>query len=307
MSGEAAFLRRLRVLASDPAARGLADDTALLQTAGEQLVITADSLVEDVHYRAGDPAETVGWKLAAVNLSDLAAKGATPRACLLSYTLAGDAGWDAAFLDGLARALETYAMPLIGGDTVALPAGAPRVLSLTAIGTVPAGRVVPSRVGARPGDRLYVSGPVGDAGAGLGLLHTGVKQQLLIDAYQQPHPHLDQGLAIAPMAHATMDVSDGLLIDAARLAEASGCAIEIDAIPVSEAYAAHFGTSVECRLAAATAGDDYVILAALAPDAVPPSGFLPIGRCLQGAGLALVLDGAPVPLPARLGYEHGRD
>jgi thiamine-monophosphate kinase len=306
MSGEAAFLRRLRALASDPAARGFADDTALLPTHGEQLVITADTIVEGVHYRAEDPAETVGWKLAAVNLSDLAAKGATPRACLLSYTLSGDTAWDTAFLDGLKHALEAYAMPLVGGDTVALPAGAPRVLSLTAIGTVPAGRSVPSRAGAQPGDHLYVSGPVGDAGAGLDLLHTGGKHVPdLIAAYQQPRPHLDQGLAIASVAHAMMDISDGLLIDAARMGEASGCAIEIDHVPLSAAYAAHVGTSVEARIAAATAGDDYIILAAIGPDQAVPPHFLQVGRCLEGTGLTLILDGEPAPLPARLGYEHG--
>jgi thiamine-monophosphate kinase len=306
MSSEADFLRRLRAMVGDPAARGLLDDVALLPTSGEQLVLTSDTLVEGVHYLSGDPPETVGWKLAAVNLSDLAAKGAIPRACLLNYALSADADWDAAFLDGLGQALDRYAMPLIGGDTVALPAGAPRVLSLTAIGSVPAGRRVPDRAGARQGDRLYASGPVGDAGAGLELLHAGEDEPMpLIAAYRTPLPDLALGQALAPVAHAMMDISDGLLIDVRRMAEASGCAIAIDAIPLSADYAALHGLSVASRIAAATAGDDYVLLVALPPDVAPPEGLIAVGRCTKGSGLSVVLDGVPVDLPERLGYEHG--
>lgn len=282
------------------------DDAALLATSGEQLVLTADTLVEGVHYLPGDPPETVGWKLAAVNLSDLAAKGATPRACMLNYALAGDTHWDAAFLDGLAEVLDRYALPLIGGDTVALPAGAPRVLSLTAIGSVPAGRRVPDRAGARPGDIIYISGPVGDAGAGLALLREDEEEPAsLVAAYRTPTPDLALGQVLAPQATAMMDVSDGLLIDACRMAEASGCAIEITAIPLSADYADLHGLSVVGRLAAATAGDDYVLLAALPADSPAPDGLIAIGRCMTGAGLSVVLDGAPVTLPDRLGYEHG--
>lgn len=306
MSGEADFLRRLRAMVVDPAARGLMDDAAVLATAGEQLVLTSDTLVEGVHYLPDDPPETVGWKLAAVNLSDLAAKGATPRACLLSYALSGGADWDAAFLGGLGRALDQYAMPLIGGDTVALPPGAPRVLSLTAIGFVPAGVRVPNRTGAQPGDILYLSGPVGNAGAGLELLRAGAEgSAALIAAYRTPEPDLALGQTVAPVAHAMMDISDGLLIDARRMAEASGCAIEITSIPLSADYAALHGLSVASRLAAATAGDDYVLLAALPPNLPPPEGLVAVGRCAKGAGLTVVLDGAPVTLPDRLGYEHG--
>ncbi|MBO9669262.1 MAG: thiamine-phosphate kinase [Sphingobium sp.] len=305
MSSEADFLRRLRAMVADPAARGLMDDAALLATSGEQLVLTSDTLVEAVHYLPGDPPETVGWKLAAVNLSDLAAKGAVPRACMLNYALAGDTDWDAAFLDGLAEALDRHAMPLIGGDTVALPAGTPRVLSLTAIGSVPAGRDVPDRAGARPGDVIYISGPVGDAGAGLELLkEEEAEPASLIAAYRMPVPDLSLGQALAHQVTAMMDVSDGLLIDARRIAEASGCAIEITAIPLSADYADLHGLSVASRLAAATAGDDYVLLAALPAELPAPEAMIAIGRCTKGAGLSVVLDGTPVTLPERLGYEH---
>jgi thiamine-monophosphate kinase len=306
MSGEAAMLRRLRAMVTDPAARGLADDVAVLPTMGQQLVLTSDSMIEGVLFRADDPPETVGWKLAAVNLSDLAAKGAAPSGCLLNYTLAGDEAWDAGFLDGLGRALGRFGMHLIGGDTVALPSGAPRVLGLTAIGEVPVGQPVPTRSGARPGDLLYVSGPVGDAGAGLAMLAEGKAEPAeLIRAYRVPVPHLTLGQSIAMMAHAMMDISDGLLIDARRMAEASGCAVEINDIPLSEPYERYRGSSVEARLAAATAGDDYVLLVALPPETAPPHGLLPIGRFRRGEGLSLRLDGKAVRLPARLGYEHG--
>jgi thiamine-monophosphate kinase len=153
---------------------------------------------------------------------------------------------------------------------------------------------------------LYLSGPVGDAGAGIELLRAGEEEPAaLIDSYRLPTPQLTVGQALAPLAHATMDISDGFLIDARRMAEASGCAIEITAIPLSSDYTALHGISVASRLAAATAGDDYVLLAALAPDVPPPEGLVVVGRCAKGAGITVVLDGAPVMLPDRLGYEHG--
>jgi thiamine-monophosphate kinase len=306
MSGEADFLRRLKRMATDPAARGLMDDAAVLCAGAHQLVFTSDTMIEGVHFRPDDPAETVGWKLAAVNLSDLAAKGATPTACLLNYALKGDHGWDMAFLDGLERALTQFGMPLIGGDTVSLPAGAPRMIGLTALGEAPSGQGVPSRAGARPGDRLYVSGPVGDAGAGLALLNAGREApDALVSAYRLPQPHVALGQVLAPMARAMMDVSDGLLIDARRMAEASGCAVEIGHVPLSEAYEAERGGAVEARLAAATAGDDYVLLVALAGDCDVPGELIEVGRFLDGQGISILLDGEAVPVPDRLGYEHG--
>lgn len=306
MSGEADFLRRLKRMATDPAARGLMDDAAVLAARAHQLVLTSDTMIEGVHFRPDDPAETVGWKLAAVNLSDLAAKGATPVACLLNYALKGDSGWDMAFLDGLERALAQFGMALIGGDTVSLPADAPRMIGLTALGEVPSGQAVPSRAGARPGDRLYVSGPVGDAGSGLAVL-SEVREapEALVAAYRLPQPHVALGQVLAPMARAMMDVSDGLLIDARRMAEASGCAVEIGHVPLSEAFEAERGASVEARLAAATAGDDYVLLVALGADVAPPEALIEVGRFRAGGGISILLDGQPVPVPDRLGYEHG--
>jgi thiamine-monophosphate kinase len=293
----------LRGLATHPAARGLDDDAAVLEVGGETLVLTHDMIVEGVHYLPGDPPEDVAWKLVAVNLSDLAAKGARPLGALLGFTLGEDA-WDKAFAVGLGRALGAFGMPLLGGDTVSAPA---RVLGLTAIGR--AAGPVPSRSGARPGDLIWVSGTIGDSGAGLAALRAGDTGSPLIERYRNPRPRLEAGQRLAPLVAAMMDVSDGLLIDAERMAAASGCGVEIelDAVPLSEANPAP-------PLEAATAGDDYELLFATAPaDAAAVLALgeeigLPlsrIGRCAAGAGLSLTAGGAPVPLPATLGFEHG--
>jgi thiamine-monophosphate kinase len=166
-------------------------------------------------------------------------------------------------------------------------------------------RVPPNRSGASPGDQLWVSGTIGDAGAGLAALRRG-EDSPLIERYRTPRPRLEAGARLAPLVSAMMDVSDGLLIDASRIAAASGCAIaiELDSIPLSE------GTA----LAAATAGDDYELLFAAAADKAPAILALAeeiglplsrIGRCAAGSGLSLSEGGKAVPLPARLGFEHG--
>lgn len=283
-SAEASFIAAMRAIATDPGARGLDDDAAVL----DGLVLTHDMIVEGVHFRADDPPEDVAWKLAAVNASDLAAKGATPVGCLLGFAL-GDAEWDARFAAGLRAALEAFKMPLLGGDTVR----GPRVLGLTAIGR--AGPVVPSRAGAQAGDALWVTGRIGAAGVGLDLLACGADGPE-IAAYRRPQPRLAEGLALAPCVHAMMDVSDGLLIDARRMAQASGVAvvIDLDAVP-----------AVGDRRAAVVAGDDYELLFALPAEAVPPVAASRIGGFETGAGLRLLAGGRAVPTPARLGWEHG--
>jgi thiamine-monophosphate kinase len=287
---EFAFLTALRAIATHPAAAGLADDTAQLDVAAGKLVLTSDTMVESVHYRPHDPPQSVGWRLAAVNLSDLAAKGATPLACLLGYSLSGNAEWDRAFLDGLNDALTRYAMPLIGGDTVAMPAGAPRSLTLTAIGTAPP--KVPLRSGAQPGDTLWVTGTIGGAAFGA----DGEPRDLA--RYLHPVPRIAEGQALAPHATAMMDVSDGLLIDAQRLAEASGIAlaIDLDAIPLALPGPV---------LDAACAGDDYELLFTLPDGVQPPVPATRIGTASTGSGLNLTANGEPIPLPTRLGYRHG--
>ncbi len=288
------FNAALRTLPLHPGAQGLRDDTAIV--GGH--VVTTDTLVEGVHFLATDPPEDVAWKLVATNLSDLAAKGAVPAGILLNYPL-GDDGWDAAFLRGLAEVLATFATPLIGGDTVTLPSGAPRILTVTAFGTDAA---APPRSGARAGDALWVTGTIGDAGAGLAIALGADGPAELLAAYRRPQPRLAEGRIIAPRAHAMMDVSDGLLLDAQRMAAASGLAVAIDlaTVPLSPAYRAFSGDV----LAAATAGDDYELLFA-----APAGGDFPatrIGAFAPGTGLTLMQAGVAVPLPASLGYAHAR-
>lgn len=312
MIREAEFIERLRLIATAPEARGLLDDVAVL----DGLVITHDSIAEGIHFLPADPPASVGWKLVAVNLSDLAAKGASPAGALLSLTLSGDGSWESEFLTGVENACESYSLALIGGDTIALPEGAPRVLGLTAIGR--AGPHVPERLGGQAGDGLWLVGTLGDAAAGLALLHEdGHATGPLVDIYRRPVPQLGAGQALAPHAHAMMDVSDGLLIDALRMAKASHCAlmIDLDRLPMSAAFVAERGSALPARLFAATGGDDYALLAALPPHLDPATLSLPqgtkitrIGTLSAGeASLSLTSGGEPVELPERLGFEHQGD
>lgn len=297
---EANFHAALCALPLHPGAGGLADDAARLG----RYVLTTDTLVEGVHFLSTDAAADVAWKLLATNLSDLAAKGAAPVGVLLNYPI-GDDDWDGAFLGGFGDALRTLGAQLLGGDTVALPAGAPRVLTLTAIGEA---AEVPLRSGAQPGDALWVTGTIGDAGLGLAIARgDATGDDALLAAYRRPVPLLAEGQTLAPLVNAMMDVSDGLLIDAARMASASGLAVrvELDAVPLSPALVAVAGDGRAARLAAATAGDDYQLLFAAAADVVPPVPATRIGDFSPGAGLTLLDAGDPVSLPPRLGFLHG--
>ena len=309
---EAEVIARLRRMATAPEARGLLDDVAVL----DGLVITHDSIAEGIHFLSTDPPASVGWKLVAVNLSDLAAKGATPRGALLSLTISGRNDWEEHFLSGVEAACESYHLPLIGGDTISLPHGAPRVLGMTAIGH--AGSHTPDRASGKPGDALWVIGTLGDSAAGLAQLREDSKAvSPLVDIYRRPIPQLGAGQLLAPHAHAMMDVSDGLLLDARRLAEASDCGAEIDldALPLSDGFIDYRGNGQGARLFAATAGDDYALLAALPPEIDPATLSLPqgttiarIGRLVAGAPrIAVASGGVPVELPETLGFEHQSD
>ncbi|KQM20359.1 thiamine-monophosphate kinase [Sphingomonas sp. Leaf24] len=289
---EADFLAALRTLSLHPGAHGLTDDAAHLG----DLVLTKDMIVAGVHFLASDPPADVAWKLVATNLSDLAAKGAVPVGVMLGFPI-GDDTWDRAFLAGLDDVLRAFDCPLLGGDTVTLPAGSPRFLSLTALGR---SAHAPRRDGAKAGDALWVTGTIGDAGAGLAIAQGAAGSTALLHRYRRPTPRLAEGQALARLVHAMMDVSDGLLIDATRMAAASGLAVTIDlaAVPLSPDLRA-FGHDA---LTAATAGDDYELL--FACNATPPVAATRIGTFAVGAGLSLVDAGRPVPLPSRLGYQH---
>ena len=306
---ESEVIQRLRRIATAPEARGLLDDVAVL----DGLVVTHDTIAEGVHFLANDPPASVGWKLVAVNLSDLAAKGAKPVAGLLSLTISGTSEWEESFITGVEAACESYGLPLVGGDTISLPPGSPRVLGMTAIGR--AGEHVPSRTGGQGGDALWLVGTVGDAAAGLALLRAdGKATGPLVDIFRRPIPQLEAGHELARRAHAMMDVSDGLLLDARRMAEASRCSltIDLDVLPLSRAFVAERGQDLVARLFAATGGDDYALLAALPPELDPSTLSLPSGTRISRIGslsageasLSLTSGGEPIELPEVLGFEH---
>lgn len=307
---EADFIARLRAIATDPAARGLADDAAVL----EGLVLTHDMIVEGIHFLPDDTPQDVAWKLAAVNLSDLAAKGAAPVGVLVGYSL-GDDEWDAAFVEGLDLVLRRFGVILLGGDTVRAPAGAPRSFGLTAVGRAPPGGA-PTRGGVRPGDQVWVTGTIGNAGLGLAMRLGQVDaNETCLAAYKRPQPQLTFGQAIAPHVHAMMDVSDGLLIDAQRMAAASGCQLSLmlEAVPLSAALLAVRPDVVDTRLAAATAGDDYELLFAADPGVAPTIreiaaglniAVTPLGHAGVGEGIMLTHRAQRIALPDRLGFMH---
>src|SRR6478609_6198171 len=290
MKGEAAFIDSLRLLARHPAARGLADDAAVLELGAETLVLTHDMLVEGVHFLPGQSRADVAWKLVASNLSDLAAKGAEPLGVLLGYML-DEGGED--FLAGLGEVLEHYGVPLLGGDTVS--GGPPQALGLTAIGRA-THRPVPSRSGARPGDGLWLTGQLGAAMLGFETLRDGTGGDA--QAYLRPMARLAEGAALAPLVTAMMDVSDGLLLDAWRLAEASQVSLAIDgaAVPIAAPEPRRFD--------ALRWGDDYELLFTLPAGVEPPVPATRIGSVEPRGFVPLFLDGEPLANRDGLGWEH---
>jgi len=309
--------RLLQPLARDPAARGFADDAAVYVPAlGRHLVFTHDVIACGIHYLPQCPPADVGWKLAAVNLSDLAGKGARPVGALMGLGLsaAEDETWLAAFLKGFERALDTYACPLLGGDTVMGLQQA--VLGLTAIGDCAAGTALDRRA-AKVGDDIYVSGTIGDAGLGLQIAQGAAPPDAyLLARYRRPTPRVALGQALIGIAHGAMDLSDGLWLDARRMGEASGVAMEIhiETMPLSAQAQARQGSSLSARLALGGMGDDYELLwtapptARAAVEALSAALALPltrIGQVVAGAGVRLLDSHGTGHVPAHWGYVHG--
>ena len=280
----------MRRLATHPSARGLDDDCAVLEIGNEILILTHDMMVEGVHWLPGQDMADVAWKLVAVNLSDLAAKGAEPVGVLLGYSLGAD---DERFVGGLAEALQAFDVPLLGGDTVS--GSPPRALGLTAIGRA-THLPVPSRSGARVGDALWITGAVGAAMRGFEALRDGMAANST--TYRRPTPLLADGRALAPHVTAMMDVSDGVLLDASRLALASEVTIDIATLAVPIA------TSEDRRHEALRWGDDYQLLFTLPAGEEPPVAASLIGQVRSFAGSALLLDGTAPAESDRLGYQH---
>jgi len=316
--------RYFRRLATDPGAFGLGDDAAILKASGDDLVITTDAIVEGVHFLPDDPPDTIARKALRVNLSDLAAKGAVPAGFVLTLALrdANDA-WLAPFARGLGEDAGLFGCPLLGGDTVSTPG--PLMISITAFGRVPAGRMV-HRSGAKPGDRVVVTGTIGDATLGLDILKNGAvaaalandtaAREMLVERYRVPQPRSALAIAVRDHAHAAMDVSDGLAGDLAKLCAASGVSAVIDApsIPLSAAAATLLARGIVGIEAIVSGGDDYEILCAISENrseafvqAARLAGVAvtSIGTVIAGPSIPRFLDGMgrEIVLP-RLSYSH---
>ncbi|APG63148.1 thiamine-phosphate kinase [Sphingorhabdus lutea] len=302
----------MRGIAQHEAARNLDDDAAVLDIMGQKIILTHDMMVEGVHFASHANPADIAWKLVAVNLSDLASKGARPMGVLLGFML-GDGQWDREFALGLKHALTQFNTPLLGGDTVrAGERESPRSFGMTAIGMVD-GYEVPSRSGAQIGDDIFVTGHLGSAYAAY-ILQQAQKfcPDILLDALHRPNPQLKLGQLLAPHVGAMMDISDGLLLDAQRMAMASNICMKIDlgAVPLLREYISHMGDDVDARTRAASWGDDYQLLFTIKPSAaVKFMGQRPItkiGTCMapHDGPLLLSMNGEAVQLPEKLGFSH---
>jgi thiamine-monophosphate kinase len=305
-SGEDSLIARyFGPLATDPGAFGLVDDAAILQGRGDEIVVTTDAIVEGVHFLPDDPPDTIARKALRVNLSDLAAKGAVPAGFVLTLALrTQDDGWLAPFARALGEDAGLFGCPLLGGDTVSTPG--PVMISVTAFGRVPPGKMV-RRSGAKPGDRIVVTGTIGDAALGLDILKGGAvatalaqdaaASQMLIGRYRVPQPRNALAQAVRDHASAAMDVSDGLAGDLAKLCAASqiSAVIDIKRVPLSAAAAALLACGAVGIEAIVSGGDDYEILCA-----IPDAGFAAFARAAELAGVAVssigtVIAGTSVP------------
>ncbi len=302
---------RARVRGRSDVALGIGDDAALLQVpAGHELVVTADTLNAGVHFPAATAPADIGWKSLAVNLSDLAAMGATPAWCTLSLSLPeADGAWVDAFLDGFLALAEQHGVSLIGGDTTRGPLS----ISVTAMGMVETGNAL-RRDGARVGDDVWVTGTLGDAAAALGAV---LGQRALAASLRQrldrPIPRIAAGQRLSGLAHTCIDLSDGLLADLGHVCERSrvGAEIELAALPASEALASL--DPAQRRHCQASGGDDYELCFTASPrnrelviqalDFTDVSATR-IGRIVGGQGVRALGPDGKEWLPSRSGYEH---
>jgi thiamine-monophosphate kinase len=324
-SGEDSLIARyFRPIATDPGAFGLTDDAAVLKATGDDLVVTTDAIVEGVHFLPDDPPDTIACKALRVNLSDLAAKGATPAGFVMTLALreASDA-WLAPFARGLGEDAKSFGCALLGGDTVSTPG--PIMISITAFGRTPQSRMV-HRNTMRPGDRLLVTGTIGDAALGLGILKGGAVAkalagdvaaiEMLVQRYRMPQPRVGLAKAVRDHASAAMDVSDGLAGDLAKLCAASGVSAAIDApsIPLSAPVQSLLARGAIAIESIVSGGDDYEILCAIPEnrfdafaDAARLAGVpvISIGTVVAGSAVPRFLDanGREMAL-SRLSYSH---
>jgi thiamine-monophosphate kinase len=283
---------------------GVGDDGALLSVdPGEELVVTVDTLVADVHFPAAGAAAEVAQRALRVNLSDLAAMAATPRWFLLALTLpTADADWLADFASGLAEAANTYGCTLVGGDTTR----GPLAVTITALGTVPAGATLP-RSGAAAGDWVLVTGSLGGAAAALAEMRerSGCRARSPdLDArYWRPEPRLAEARALRGLASAAIDVSDGLLADLGHIACASGLGAELslETLPLDVAAVERCGVA-RVREWALGAGDDYELCFTVAPQHAGEVQALIAGGGLNATRVGQLVAGTGV----RVRDRHGR-
>jgi thiamine-monophosphate kinase len=304
--------RLFRPLArGNPGAFELKDDAAVIPSRdGHDMVVTKDAIVEGVHFPVGEAPDLVARKLVRVNLSDLAAKAAEPFAAFLAVA------WPRGFGDrerehfamGLSADLEGFGVDLLGGDTVSTPG--PFTCTLTAMGWVPAGKMV-RRAGAKPGDRLLVSGTIGDGTLGLAAVRGEIEdpEGRLAYRYRIPEPRLDLCKALRRHATAAADVSDGLVADARHIAEASGVGLvlDLDRLPLSGAAATWLERQpnlANALLRLGTGGDDYEIVCTMPADAPKPPGFTIIGEVRAGEGIEVRAAGEVLD-PGAGGWTHG--
>jgi len=299
-------------LATHPGALGLSDDAAFIAAPpGSEIVLKTDAIIGGVHFFAEDDAATVAQKALRVNLSDLAAKGAHPLGYLLSLALPKETGeaWLSRFTQGLREDAERYGCPLFGGDTDRTPG--PITISIAMFGSVPAGTMV-RRAGAKPGDVVFVSGTIGDAALGLALRRgaawklSEAQRQHLASRYLLPQPRNALAEAVRLNASASMDISDGLAGDFAKLCRVSQVAAEIEVVrvPLSEAAWAVIAADPAMLMTALSGGDDYEIVCTVAAEkaasfsaAAAESGVAvtEIGRIAAGEGARFLgADGKPL-------------
>ncbi|MGD9867867.1 MAG: thiamine-phosphate kinase [Hyphomicrobiales bacterium] len=304
-------------------AMGLLDDAArYAPRPGSECVLTADMIVEGVHFRPVDRPADIGFKALAVNVSDLVAKGARPEAYLLSLALSGDTDekWVAGLAKGLREGQEAFGCLLFGGDTARTPG--PTTISVTALGRVKKGKML-LRSGARPGDKVYVTGTIGDGAAGLllGDSRDGARlprssRSFLASRYLRPRPRMELLSALAANASGAMDISDGLVGDFRKMCSASrtGGVIRLSGVPLSPAVRTALAQGFITLDQLVTGGDDYEVLAAIparraakfeAAAAVAGVDVACIGDILRAAEGVSILgaDGSPVTL-ASGSYTH---
>jgi thiamine-monophosphate kinase len=302
---------RTRVRERDDVALGIGDDAALLQVPpGRQLVVTADTFNAGIHFPEATAPADIGWKSLAVNLSDLAAMGATPAWCTLSLSLPeAEAGWVDAFLDGFLELADPHGIGLVGGDTTRGPLS----ISITAMGLVETGSAL-RRDGARIGDDVWVTGTLGDAAAALEvLLAGGDSPAVLRKRLDRPTPRVAAGRRLGGIAHSCIDLSDGLLADLAHVCERSGVGAEIDLanLPVSDALAAL--DPAQRWHWQASGGDDYELCFSASPrdrervmqalDFAEVSATR-IGRIVAGQGVKAFDAQGREWQPVQSGYQH---